>query len=363
MNADALRRKTYLRPQTFLIAIALAFLGFVANSKAEAQTTIPVAVIACSTCQSSTDLQNAASGWFFQWTTLTPPGYVGVVSPPVGLSCHQQTSTATVLFVISTAVPISASFYTCWTKSVSTQVVGPLKQGKGKGAVAAGGLGGGNTQSVQTVQPTGPLSTATAIAIDNAILVRAATGGNVTLPTGVGLTTSDAIEIPESYVAGVLVLTSTGSNWWHGLTSLFTGMPQVTYGVFVNTQTGQSFTIYAGDTITVTDQDGYSAQFTWNPAGPSPHWIYVNGSLRKNGQPVPNANNVPPGPTPSPGGNAQPGGALNVALPGGIVITVYPMMNNPTPGGNVTVEPNPPGAPPPTPNAQCVAAHTCASPT
>jgi hypothetical protein len=237
-------------------------------------------------------------------------------------------------------------------KSVSTQ-------GIGKGP-SLNGLGGGNTQSVQTVLPISALTTAQAIAADNAVLHRSTPGGDITLPYGNGLTwlNAAAIELPESEIAGVMLLTKIGTSWWHGLQTLFTGMPQVTYGVFTNTETGQSFTIYAGDSITVTDHDGYSAQVTWNPLGPSPHWLYVPGSLKDpKGNSVPNAaDNLPPGPAPAPGGTHQPGGAVVVALPGGPSQSIIPVYNDPTPGGKVIVDPCPYGCQepsPPPPTAGC----------
>lgn len=296
-----------------------------------AQANIPVVVTTCSTCEDQPELQIVAAAYLNTWVGKTPPGYAGIVSLPGGLNdCGSGQGTATTLFVISTAVPLSQTFYACY-------ISGPHGAGK---LVAA------------TI---GPATTAGAIAADNAVLHRSVPEGSLTLPGNITWTnTSDPPEVAEAWVQGALILTDTGTSFWHGLSNL-PNMPQVTFGKFLNTQTNTTFEIYAGDTITVTDANGYSAQVEWNPLV-SPPWKYVAGSLRYKGQAVPNTANLPPGPSPSNGGAFQGVGPITITLPGGPTQTITPVYDNTTPGGSVSIGPlmdTGPGGSSPPPDAGC----------
>jgi hypothetical protein len=328
-----------------LIAFCIATMGV---SKKASAANIPIVVTQCSTCEDQLALQDAALEYFQTYTGSTPPGYAaGVVGPPSGLYCHSGND-YTVLLVVSSAVPMSGTFYTCWTVPRSTQVKGKL----------TAGLGGGTTPSVQTVLPISATTSAEAIAADNMLLHRSVPGGAISLPsTTLTWLNADAQELPLSLIPSQFVLVDTGNTVWHMLLGLL-GIPQVTYADFTNLQTGQTFRIYANDTITVTDMDGYSAQVQWNPMVGN-GWVYVPGSLRDpKGNPVPNsADNLPPAPTPTPGGSPQP--PLIVSVPGGQTIVIVPWYNNPTPGGSVTVGPapalpdGPPAATEPPPSFGC----------
>jgi hypothetical protein len=320
-----------------MIVFCVATLGV--SGKASA-TNIPIVVTQCSTCKDQPGLQAAALGYFQTYTGATPPGYAGgVVGPPSGLYCHSGAD-YTVLLVVSSAVPMSGTFYTCWTVPRSTQVKGKL----------TAGLGAGTTPSVQKVLPITATTSAEAIAADNILLHRSVPGGSISLPsTTLTWLNADAPELPQSLIPSQFVLVDTGNTVWHMLLGLV-GIPQVTYADFRNLQTGQVFRVYAGDTITVTDNDGYSAQVQWNPMVGN-GWVYVPGSLHDpKGNPVPNsADNLPPAPIPTPGGSSQP--PLIVSVPGGQTIVIVPWYNNPTPGGTVTVGPGsflPDGPPAPT---------------
>ena len=77
-----------------------------------------------------------------------------------------------------------------------------------------------------------------------------------------------SVEIPE--VPGTQVVSV-----WHGLTNF----PQFIRWTFVNTQTGDTFTLWNSDTVTVTDSNGWTAKFQWEPLS-SIQWVFVPDSIR-----------------------------------------------------------------------------------
>jgi hypothetical protein len=91
-----------------LIAVCATTMGV---SKKASGANIPVVVTQCSTCVDQPGLMGAAVQYFQTYTGAIPPGYAGgVVGPPSGLYCNTGDD-YTVLLVVSSAVPLSGSFY------------------------------------------------------------------------------------------------------------------------------------------------------------------------------------------------------------------------------------------------------------
>lgn len=223
------------------------------------------------------------------------------------------------VLVVSTAIAISGGFYACWNYP------------KGGPVLRAFMIDG--------------TSNANAVTDDNVIFARAAAeAGRITLPANLPLNGADGGSTPELQGAWLnSVLIESGppeTNLWHGIIDY----PNVLEGTFTNLQTGQKFTIWSGDTITVTDQNGWTAKFQWNPLADS-QWQYVPNSLRdQNGNPV----NTTGSNAPHSGGSLQPGGRYWVTLPpnwGAIPIFLEPIYDDPVPGGTITVGPIGPTTP------------------
>lgn len=280
------------------------------GSPTYAQTAIPVAVVPCATCGTAVDLQSAARAYSNQWIYKTPPGYVGIVQD-AGACTSPMPNSATTVLVVSTEIAISGAYYPCW------------RYPHGVGVLEMIALTGG--------------SNADAVSADNLLLARSAKVASIHLPSTLVVTStpelisqwlSSSAGVPE--VPGSQVLASP----WHALSDY----PQVVEATFVDTTTGQTFNLWNGDVITVTDARGWTAKFQWTPLS-SIQWTLVVGSIRDaKGHPVPNAATNQP----TPGGVGQPGGPIDVSLPpdwNPNNFWIMPDFNNPTPGGTVTVGP------------------------
>jgi hypothetical protein len=291
-----------------LLLVATMTTGFTQKAAA---STIQTAVVACPSCASAGDLLAFATSYFGQYGGTTPPGYTGTINLSPTSACGNSSATnGTNLLVISALVPISEFFYECLQKS-------------------------GNTISTTTftvvVKPLDTGANADTISNDGLLLDRSAKVGTVTLPPGYSVTGTTQ-EIISAYLSSADGVPQSGASTlspWHALTNY----PQLVQGQFTNIQTGETFTLWNGDTITVTDSNGNTAKFMWTPLS-SVQWALVPNSLRdKNGNPI--------GGTPK---TAVPaGGSVTVTLPNGqtTVVTPYqaPDGDPPLPKGTVTVEP------------------------
>lgn len=108
------------------------------------------------------------------------------------------------------------------------------------------------------------------------------------------------------------------------------------WATFKDAVTGQTFTIYSGEIITVYDANGWSIQLKYTPSVAGAPWQPVPGSVRdKNGNKVNMVNNVPT--TPIPSGGAADGTPVNVAA-GSTWNPVYVTpWNDSLPQGTITV--------------------------
>jgi hypothetical protein len=269
-----------------------------------ASVVIPVAIVPCSTCEGVSDLQQAAFTYWEKWNGKTPSAYVGFVQNwglclPSGAPSNPG---GTDVLVISTAIAISAGFSACTI----------IEDGK----------------PYLHVEMIDGSTNADAVNNDNVVLARAAAeSGRIVLPTNLPLNGANGNSTPElqgEYLNSVLIESGMPEeNLWHGIFDY----PEILEGKFTNTQTGQQFSIWDGDTVTVTDQNGWTAKFEWNPEA-DPQWQYVANSTRdQNGNPV----NVVGANPPSSGGTAQPVGSLDVSLPaswGALSVFVVPMYSN-----------------------------------
>jgi hypothetical protein len=234
-------------------------------------TGIPVAVTTC-TCSSYTDLKSAAVAYMKQWRGKTPPGYAQkfVAAGDVPLNG------ATQLVVASDNLPISGVFY-----------YGPIV---------------GRTGLYDAFSLSG-LTNTEAIATDTKLFARSAKG-RVTTPGSIPLngTTPEIIGAWLGSSEGVPQTGPSTVSLWHAVTNF----PQILQGTFTNFATGETFTLWNGDVITVIDSNGWTAQFQWTPLS-TIQWALLPDSIRdQNGNPI----GVPP-PTASPGAR-QPGGARAV---------------------------------------------------
>jgi hypothetical protein len=294
---------------SIMLLLATMAIGFSAKAGA---TTIQTAVVACPGCSSAGDLLTLATSYFAQYNNATPPGYTGTVNPSATPLCTSSgAQNGTNLLVISELVPISEFFYECL-----------LHTGTGIGTFTL------------VVKPADSGANGDTIANDALLLGRSAKTGEIDLPSSLSLIT-DTQEIISSYLSSADGVPQSGASQislWHGITNF----PQAVQGTFTNIQTGETFTLWNGDTITVTDSNGNTAKFKWTPLS-SVQWALVPNSVRdKNGN--------PPGKTPTPALPA--GGSLTVTLPAGqgtTIVTPYqaPPGDPALPRGTVTVDPDP----------------------
>lgn len=310
--ASALRDRRFERKGLFFgMMIALMIMGPI--SRAAIQV-IPVAVTTCATCNSQSTLMAAAVAYATQYygpSSPTPPGYVGQISTPLnGGLCSPGQNGATTIIVVSTYAPLSGAFYPCYRQLHGTSFFG--------------------------VVPINANTDAGAIAADNSMFHRSAKLGLIQLPPNLPLTGgSDPVEVIGAYLQGPQGLPMIGVptfNLWRGLFSGSIGA--VEKGTFTNMTTGETFTLWSGDTVKVTDSNGYTALFQWIPSV-SPPWVYKSGSMHDNkGNSVPDGTSTPISKT---GGSPQPIGAITITYPSGPTVTITPWYNNPTPTGSATV--------------------------
>jgi hypothetical protein len=286
-----------------LVAIPVVFLLTGLGNTARAATITPVAISVCTACASQADLLAAATTYFGTWFLKTPPGYVGVISA----TGYPTGQVGTMLIVVGGTVPISAGFDYVYH-------------------VAHGGY--------YATVPIYVTTNTQTISSDALLLARSAKTGEIALPPG--YTVNDTQEEISSWLSsagGVPIGGAPSASLWHGLTNY----PQLLQGTFTITATGQQFTLWNGDVITVTDSNGWSAQFQWTPLS-SVQWTLVPNSIR-------NAQGKPPGaPNLAPTSTQEPGAAQTIALPGGQIITIIPTTvppNQNVPRGTVILEPDP----------------------
>lgn len=299
----------------FASFLAVAGLGMVIRvPPSQASNAIPVALVTCSTCQNAGDLLQAGLSYWLTYDDSTPSGYVGTLQD-WGNCSDNPTAGPSIVLVVSTEVAISAGFSACW-----------IYTARGDAVLRSYMIDG--------------TSNADAVTNDNIIFARsAADAGHITMPSNLPFNGAGGNSFPDlwgEYLAGQLVLVGQEENLWHGILNY----PQVLQGTFVNEQTGQKFEIWSGDTITVTDQNGWTAKFQWNP-GADPQWQYVPNSMRdQKGNPVNTTGSNPP----TNGGGRQPGGPYYVTLPPGwnspgfYITLIYDDPIGP-PKGTITVGP------------------------
>ena len=300
------------------LAVRFAIMTILCSTTAEAKGTcpvggcpppppplvvIPTAVTTCA-CANEAALYAAANSYLSKWILLTPPGYTGVaVISALGYPTIGGPGTEVV--VVSTSVPISGIYYFRWS---------------------------GGTFSLNSVNPR---TDTAAVANDEVLLARSVKMTPITLLPG---QTIQGVDIPEDingWLQGRLVQTDGGTSFWHAMLTL--NFPQVVWATFRDPVTGQSFTVYSGEIITIFDASGWSVQVQYNLGVASVPWQIVPGSVRDNhGNKVNMVNNVPI--TPIPGtGSLVLGAALTVS--GGVTwnpVKIIPWQDN-TPTGTVTV--------------------------
>jgi hypothetical protein len=302
----ALERKPWALISIVVLVVTMAA-GFSSNASA---TTIQTAVVSCAGCASAGDLLAAGTSYFTQYSGQTPPGYTGTIGPSASPLCTSSTAqNGTYVLVVSALYPISEFFYECL-----------LHTGTGIGTFT------------MVVKPADSGANADAIANDALLIARSAKTGPITLPTDITLT-GDPQETISAYLSSAAGVPQNGTSvisLWHGITNF----PQAIQGTFVNTETGETFTLWNGDTIIVTDSNGDTAKFQWTPLS-SIQWTLVPGSIRdKNGNPI--------GQTSTPASAAGPSVAVTLPDQQTSVITPYQAQigDPPLPKGTVTLDPD-----------------------
>jgi hypothetical protein len=267
---------------------------------------IPVAVTTCA-CANEAALRSAAGTYLAQWIYQAPPGYGAIING----DNSPEGKVGTRLIVISTSVPISGIYYYSYSNGAF---------------------------SLLSVNPE---TDAAAVANDELLLARSIKMTKLTLTTGQNIQGVDPIDLISGWLQSRLIMTDTGTSLWHAIATL--NLPQVTYATFKDPVTGDSFTVYSGETITVYDSNGWSIQLTYTPSVAGAPWQIVPGSVRdNNGNKVDMVNNVPTTPEVSAG---SPVLAASISVAGGISwnpITVTPWQET-LPKGSATVEPYPGG--------------------
>lgn len=259
----SLFRKSFRPLATSSLCTVVLFIGGLPSvPKAVATTGIPTAVVTCATCASLSDLENYALGYFEQSNS------------PIG----------TVMLVSSLSQPISA-------------VVKYMQVGSGKG----GGVG---------IHPI-TVDEAGTITLDGGIYARATKIPPVNLPD---IAYNDEPDDIVGQIQDVLIANGTGgTDAWHGLTNY----PQFGYYNVVDTQTGQTYKVYTGDTITVQLAGGYSEQFKFLGVHQGTlQWQAVPNTLMLNGKPVTQPSNTSGTPVTGAGSISDPfpGGTLDLNL-------------------------------------------------
>jgi hypothetical protein len=165
---------------------------------------------------------------------------------------------------------------------------------------------------------------------------RSANTGIIKLP--IGLTASSTGELVSEWLDGALSKTFQDFSLWHGLSNF----PQFIECQFLVLQTGAVFNIYNGEEITVTDQNGWTAEFKFSPLTVI-HWVFVDGSIRDaNGNvPAPGEAEPTPGISIMPPSTGEPAAGITITYPNGPSIYVIPFLfsSNNLPNGVITVQP------------------------
>lgn len=293
---------------SIMFLVAAITTGFSATAGATA--IVQTAVVSCPTCASAGDLLAAGTNYFTQYSGQTPPGYAGTIGPSASPLCTSSTAqNGTLVLVVSALYPISEFFYECLQHN-----------GTGIGTF------------VMVVKPADSGANADTISNDALLITRSAKTGPVTLPPTISLT-GDPQETASAWLSSAEGVPQNGASTvslWHGITNF----PQAIQGTFINVSTGQTFQLWNGDTITVTDSSGNTAKFQWTPLS-SVQWTLVPGSLRdKNGNPI-GQNSIPANP-------AGPSVAVTLPDQQTSVITPYEAQigDPPLPKGTITVEPD-----------------------
>jgi hypothetical protein len=198
---------------------------------------------------------------------------------------------ATTLLVVSSSAPISGTFYACYAYP--------------------------HGMTVTTVHQISGMTNAQLISGDALLLARSAKTLAIKLPPGYSLSGSEDVELSRwlSSAAGVPISGIPQRSFWHALFNF----PSFLEGTFTNIATGQKFSLWNGDVITVTDSNGWTAQFQWQPLS-TVQWALVPNSIRDaKGNPPGIAHPIAP-PT-----AALPGATVTIPLPDGptVIITPY----------------------------------------
>jgi hypothetical protein len=234
-------------------AAVAAITSAIPQTDLRATTGTPIAVAYCTSCATLADLAGAANSWYT------------VNKPPFG----------TQLFLTSLSEPLSALFvWYC-----------PGLPGK--------------PCTPHALTP----SDAAAVALDNSVYARAAKIPNIILPPKYASTDEDVI-IAAAIPQFLLMVGAPSTDIYRSLASV--GI--VAYVNVIDTQNGQTYKIYVGDTITVQYSDGSTEKFQLTSIGSTLAFKAVPGSkMGPNGQPTTPPSTKPAAPVSGGGGFSGPG--------------------------------------------------------
>lgn len=249
----------------------------------------PMVTLSCSTCSTFASLKSTAQTYFASHNGAAAPGFP-VIPSPLGNITYVIRSGITKAIVVSQAYALSANFTLAAT-------------------------------------PT-PISTTTDIGaynFDGVAFARAPKLPPIYLPPGI--TTGETDENIIQVVQTILVPNGgTGISWLNMLMNL----GQVVYYKLTDTQTGLSYQVFVGDTITVRYADGSTEKFQFlGPEAGTVMFKRVPDSYRnKDGSKPTVPNSTSP---------AASGASISVIGGGGDSELVLPIVDTSLPRGQVTV--------------------------
>lgn len=240
-------------------ALAMLLWTVVCTGSAWAQTedAAPSVTLSCPNCTTWSQMQSVANNYFNQYKNVTPPGFpagkkmrpcVWSWWSPIGEPVEYYYPNCSVAVVISTTYPLTGSFEFSRLDD---------------GVVTTQGLHTPNDVSLRE--------------FDNYLTARSAKLPPINIPSTLNHT--DPPELLTQYLQTQLTPTVPGqidTEFWHGILN----QGQFVRVRFNNAQTGQSYWIYVGDSITVQYANGYTEKFKFVSFASTAAWEKVEGSLR-----------------------------------------------------------------------------------
>ena len=295
-------RQHYWRRTFTVFALAMLFSTIASYRNVALASATPLVIVPCINCEDLTSLKSSVTSYFLSHVGQALPGYVGTLS--ASASCSDNIG-GTLFFAVSTTQAISGTFWIClqqaslWNFSFIA-----------------------NSSNAN--------SNAETIVADSLLFARSAGKDNpINVPDT--LTPSSTPELIGRYLQDIATpqVGPSEINFWHGLTNY----PQAIHGTFLNTQTGQTFQLWNGDTLTVTFSNGWTVKAKWTPLS-SVQWFVIADTVRDENGNIP-ATAASPAQSTSSGSSGGAAGSINLGMPSGPAFLLIPYSG--APSGTVTI--------------------------